>query len=480
MWSSWSRPTNGTLTLLTFGVGVLVACHGMDGRVGPPVGSDSGGGAGENPGFGGTNGATGGRAALTDQEVRARLEALSPKELPGPVPDPTNRYADDPAAAALGQKFFFDTRFSGPLLDSDNNGLPGTLGMKGDTGRVSCASCHNPRTVFDDRRSPKAQISLGAGWTRRRSPSLLDVGQATLLMWDGRRDTGYSQIFGVIQNPLEFNSSLTFVAQQIERYYRAEYERVFGPMPELAQLSPIAPEDAGCLALETGPTPAPCLKQLDEDARVTRVIVNVGKALSAYQRLLACGPSRFDQWVHGDETALSADEQAGAELFVRVGCDSCHSGPYLSDQKFHNVGAANRSVNIIEPFDDPGAGLALQAALADPVNSKSEYSDGDDGRLDEFLKMDPEEYRGAFRTPTLRCVGRRPSFLHAGQARTLEDVVYFFNKGGDQRGYQGQKSSKMVPLALESNQIKQLVAFLRALEGVGPTEELRAAPALPE
>src|SRR6185436_6090391 len=107
---------------------------------------------------------------------------------PAPPPDATNAYADDPRAAALGQALFFEPRFSGPLLEDDNDGTTGTLGVQGQTGRVSCAGCHLPEVDFLDGRSTRRQISLASGWTQRRTPSLLDFGQASILMWDGRRD----------------------------------------------------------------------------------------------------------------------------------------------------------------------------------------------------------------------------------------------------------------------------------------------------
>src|SRR6202000_2754367 len=57
---------------------------------------------------------------------------------------------------------------------------------------------------------------------------------------------------------------------------------------------------------------------------VMRAVVNMGKAIGAYERLLTCGQSRFDQWMHGDPTALSDSEQRGAALFVGQGhCVSC-------------------------------------------------------------------------------------------------------------------------------------------------------------
>lgn len=474
MSNCWSRPTRLWLCALT-SVG-LGACTAASSSTLDQSQGDDDGGVGRAPAE--EDAAAGGGDALSEAEILERLARLSPASLPGPLPDGTNRYADDPAAAELGQKFFFEPRFSGPLLDSDNTGLPGTLGAVGETGRVACVSCHNPKNAFDDRRSPKAQISLGAGWTRRRAPSLLDFGQTRLLMWDGRRDTGHTQPIGVIQNPLEFNSSLSFVAQQVARYYRAEYEAVFGEMPEF-EFDEIAPEDAGCRELEAGPLPKSCTKPSDTEPDVIRVVINVGKAISAYERLLTCGPSRFDAWMAGESDALTQDEQAGARWFIRAGCDTCHSGPFLSDQEFHNLGAANRSVNFIEPYDDPGAVTGLAAMLLDPLNSRGEYSDGYDGRLDVFTG-DLEDYRGAFRTPTLRCVGQRPSFLHAGQARSLEDVLYLLNDGGNSSGYQGEKAEEVVALGLDSEAIAQLAAFLRALDGPGPTQNLRDEPELPE
>jgi cytochrome c peroxidase len=415
-------------------------------------------------------------AALT---VEARLARLAHDEKSlAPRPDLTNAYADDSAAAALGHKLFFDKRFSGALLDSDNTGGPETLGMQGETQRVACVGCHIPTSGFADTRSTRRQISLASGWTRRRSPALLDFAQRSLLMWDGRRDTAYNQVFGVIESPLEFNSSRLFVAQQLARYYRAEYEAVFGPMPPLDAFEAIVPEEAGCTEMPDDQLTGRCPKPGHDDENVIAILVNMGKAIAAYERLLTCGPGRFDAWIHGDAAALTEEEQAGARLFVEKGCDSCHSGPYLSDEAFHNVGAANVIVNFVEPYDDPGAVDGLPAALEDPLNSRGVHSDGDDGRLSR-VSGDFEALRGAFRTPTLRCVSRRPSFLHAAQLRSLADAVYFFNLGGDPHGYQGVKDPRIVPLGLTSEERGQLVAFLKALDGSGPDPSLTAEPILP-
>ncbi len=83
----------------------------------------------------------------------------------------------------------------------------------------------------------------------RRAPSLLDVGQADLLMWDGRHDAMYNQVFGVFESPVEMNSSRLFVAKQVFAEFRAEYEAVFGAMPpmdDLGRFPALSAELTGC------------------------------------------------------------------------------------------------------------------------------------------------------------------------------------------------------------------------------------------
>jgi cytochrome c peroxidase len=412
-------------------------------------------------------------------EIRRLLTDLSPAELPPPPADPTNRYVEDPAAAELGKKFFFESRFSGPLLDESNNGLTGTLGMKGEAGKVACAGCHVPEAGFLDARSPRRQISLGAGWTRRRAPSLLDVGQSSFLMWDGRHDTAFGQPFTPIEDPQELNSSRLFVAQQVARLYKAEYEAIFGALPPLDGFPSLTPNEAGCVELPKDLAHGRCPKPGQDDEAVTRVVVNVGKAIQAFTRKLQCGRSRFDRWMDGDAAALTPEEQAGALLFVgKAGCISCHSGPYLTDLKFHNVGLDPDFTFFVAPLDDQGASEGVSTMLADPLNSKGKFSDGYDGRQ-EKLPADRSSLLGAFRTPSLRCVSRRPSFMHTGQYRSLDDVVIFFNRGGDPEGggYPGKPEN--FPRNLSSEERAQLGAFLRSLDGDGPAPELVTPPELP-
>lgn len=419
------------------------------------------------------------RPPMTDTtpDPREALRMFALPESTGPLPDVTNRYADDPRAAELGRQFFFEKRFSGPLLDEANNGLPGTLGMQGEAGKVSCSGCHLPESGYLDRRSPRQQISLGSGWTRRRAPSLLGVGQATLLNWDGRRDAAFNQPFTPLEDPLEFNSSRLYIAQRIKELYREPYEAVFGALPSLDQYDELAPDEAGCEELPVDVAHGSCDKPGKDDVEVTRVVVNLAKSIQAYTRQISCGRSRFDNWLDGDDAALTADEIAGAQLFVGKGyCVTCHKGPFFTDQKFHNVGMRPDFEFFIGEFDDPGAAEGVALALADPMNSEGQFSDGSDHRLD-FWRNPDLQLLGAFRTPSLRCVNRRPSFMHTGQLRSLQDVVRFFNKGGATEGFLGE--AEIEALGLTDAEIAQLVAFLQSLDGDGPDPALLEAPVLP-
>jgi cytochrome c peroxidase len=424
-------------------------------------------------------------AVATPTVDRAPFMSLSPAgdALPAPPPDVSNRFADSAAASEFGRKLFDEPGFAGPLLDGDNDGSGSALGNKAETGKVACAGCHVASSGYSDNRSYQKQISLGAGWGRRRAPSLLDVGQARLLMWDGSKDALYNQIFGPIESVVEMNSSRLFVAEQVFALYKADYESIFGALPPLddaKRFPALSAKNTGCRPMKVDPDPVcdgpfhgipgdhaefDSLTIEDQD-RVTEVVVNIGKALGAFERTLGCGVGRFDAWVHGDDAAMSPEEQRGAALFVgRAQCVSCHSGPFMSDQKFHNAGLQPELVQAsFIDLGDRGAASGLQVALDSPLNTRGRWSDSDDDRLPQSIEPSME---GAFRTPTLRCVSQRPAFMHTGQLTRLEDVVAFFNRGGDVRGFSGV--SELRPLGLSSAEQADIVAFLRALDGVSDT-----------
>jgi cytochrome c peroxidase len=463
---------------------VLSGCTGDDSAAGGGVERDGGV---PRDGSGGLDVAPGVDAGpVLTAEARAALRALRYDAAPPPA-DPSNRVADEPAARTWGQRLFFDAGFSGRLLESDNDGSAATLGQMGQSGRVACAGCHIPETGFVDTRSPHRQISLGAEWSQRRTPTLLDVAFAPLYNWDGRRDAIWNQAVGVMENRREFNSSRLFVAEQVFSRYPAEYEALFGALPPLddtTRFPPLTADETGCGPDVPATSTAGCrgapgdgadydgMASQDQRA-VTQVAVNTAKAMAAYVRQLRCGASRFDAWVDGDDSALDAAEQRGAALFVGRGrCVKCHGGPLLTDGAFHNVGMAPRLVAVaFTDTNDHGALPGVAAALTDLLSTTGPFSDGDRGALPAEASI---ELDGAFRTPSLRCLAAHPSYMHTAQMRTLDAVVAFFASGGDLAGYPG--TSELTRTDLDESDRADLVAFLAALEGPGPDPALLTVP----
>ena len=91
--------------------------------------------------------------------------------LPAVPADSTNAYADDAAAAVLGQRLYFDRSYSGPLTVG-NDGTNGGLGDAGVSGLVACVSCHGSVTGDDNRSTPN-NVSLGTDFGTRNAPMCL-------------------------------------------------------------------------------------------------------------------------------------------------------------------------------------------------------------------------------------------------------------------------------------------------------------------
>jgi cytochrome c peroxidase len=311
-------------------------------------------------------------------------------------------------------------------------------------------------------------------------------------MWDGRKDSLFSQIFGPLETVVEMNSSRLYMAEQIYQRYESEYESVFGAMPLLGdatQFPPLAADVTGCIPQNRASPPPTCdgpfhgmpgdgaefdgMTPANQSA-VTAVVANAGKAIGAYERLLSCGQGAFDAWMHGSAQAVSTAAQRGAALFVgKAGCVACHSGPFFSDQRFHNVGLVPAVVQqAFIDSNDQGQATGLPQLQSSELNSTGPYSDGSDGRIPASVTP---SMSGAFRTPMLRCVSMRPTFMHTGQLGTLADVVAFFDQGGDSGGgYPG--TNELQALGLTSLDRSDLVAFLQSLDGPGVAAPLRAAP----
>lgn len=320
------------------------------------------------------NGANAAKADFNDWTARelALIQSLSLSQLPPPPPSPSNKYADDPEAAALGRAIFHDSRFSA-------------------NGEVSCAICHRQDYGFTD----DLPRGLGVGVASRRTMPIVGMAYQKWFFWDGRADSLWSQILGPLVNPVEHGIDRQQVQQLVSRHYSQPYQQVFGG------------------------------KATSQSA--THVFVNTGKALAAHVRTLRPKKTRFDSYAdalrsdgNGDNI-LTAAETRGLRLFVgKAKCVNCHNGPMFTNGEFHHSGTPD----IGEP--DPGRGAAFQELEAAEFGFFGKWSDADpdvDGDHIRFLDRDAHKYDGTFKTPSLRGVAERPPYMHNGTFTALAQVL---------------------------------------------------------
>lgn len=157
-------------------------------------------------------------------------------------------------------------------------------------------------------------------------------------------------------------------------------------------------------------------------------------AIASFMRTLLSGNSAFDRYEYGGEAqALSEAAKRGLVLFrTTARCDHCHKGFNFTDERFHNLGVG---------------WIPQQRVFRD---------------LGRFVWTGKEEDQGAFKTPTLRDVARTAPYMHDGSLRTLEEVVAFYDRGGNPNP---ALDPALQPLSLDDEEKADLVAFLEALNG---------------
>jgi cytochrome c peroxidase len=293
-------------------------------------------------------------------------------DLFAPVPD------DNPLTrgrVALGERLFFD-----PQLSADHS--------------VSCSSCHRPARAFSDSLAVSRGVYGRTG--TRNAPSVLNAAYRPSFFWDGRAATLEEQVLQPIQDSLEMGLPLAELEERVRAStsYRRAFRREFGAEPSRQ---------------------------------------NIARALAGYLRTLRSGDAPFDHFMDGDTTALSPIARRGFALFSgRAGCTSCHIGPLLSDNDFHNTGVG---------WGGPDAG--------------------------RFRVTGNERDLGRFKVPSLRNVALTAPYMHDGSIRTLEDVVEFYDGGG----HRNPNSDPLLhPLGLTAEEKGALIAFLRSL--TSPASEM--------
>jgi len=245
--------------------------------------------------------------------------------------------------AELGRQLFWD-----PRLSVSN--------------AVACVSCHHPDLGWTDGKS----VSQGHQLTRtsRNSPTLMGVAFSTKFMWDGRASSLESQVLLPLANAGEMHAEFSDVEKRINAVpgYREQFKAVFG------------------------------------EERVT--LDHITKAIATFERTIVPGRSRFDSFIKGRSEALNDQELRGLHLYrTAARCINCHTGPLMTDQKFHNIGLS---------------------AFGREREDLGRYK----------ITNDPKDV-GAFKTPTLRNITRTGPYMHNGLFE-LPGILNIYDNGGVQ------------------------------------------------
>jgi len=303
--------------------------------------------------------------------------------LPPTPPEP----ADNPASAekiALGERLFHDPKLSR-------------------SGQIACASCHEPDLGWADGR----RVSFGHDRQRgrRNAPGVLMSAWAEPLFWDGRAATLEEQALMPIEDPLEMAFTLPELEQRLN--HETDYPELFAAV----------------------------------FAERTVSAANLARALAAYQRSLSPRETRFDRFLNGRRQLLNDQQLHGLHLFrTRARCMNCHSGPALTNNRFHNLGQ--------HFYGRERQDLGRYEVTGDPADV------------------------GAFRTPSLRGVARTGPYLHHGLVAQLRGLLTLYNNGmphpkptpeQEHDPLFPQPDPLLKPLRLNAQELDAITAFLGVL-----------------
>jgi cytochrome c peroxidase len=297
------------------------------------------------------------------------------KTLFKPIPETAQAISGKTPTAAmvdLGKALYFDPRLS----ESHN---------------ISCNTCHQIGLGGVD----MLPTSIGHNWQKggRNAPTVLNAVFNTAQFWDGRAADLSEQAVGPIQNPIEMA---------------------------------ISPEHAvGMLAGIPGYQPMFAAAYPGNPAPVT--LANVGAAIAAFEATLLTPNAPFDQYLRGDENALSAEQKVGLKLFVDKGCAACHNGVNVGGGMYAPFGVVER----------PGADF---------------LPPGDKGRF-QVTSTTSDEY--VFKVPTLRNIELTPPYFHSGKSWDLKQAIAVM-------------ATSQLGKELNNEEVASIEAFLLTLTGEQP------------
>ncbi len=297
--------------------------------------------------------------------------------LPSSIPTASNPITN--AKVDLGRMLYFDPRLS----------------KKSD---VSCNSCHDLESYGVDGKTVSTGHLLQQGG--RNAPTVYHAAGHLSQFWDGRAPDVEEQAKGPVLNPLE-------MAMTSGREVEDRLRRIPGYVAAFREAFPEAIEPV--------------------------TFDNMARAIGAFERKLVT-PSRWDRFLAGDNSAITADEMRGHHEFMHGGCGACHSGTYIGGGLYHRLGAR-------KPW---------------PVTT-------DLGRI-EVTKVVTD--RMVFKVPSLRNIEKTGPYFHDGKVSTLSEAVHLMGE------YQLGED-------LTAGQVNAIVGWLKTLTGEIPQDYIKR-PGLPE
>ncbi len=299
-------------------------------------------------------------AADVDLLISRSNRFFSP--LPQSMPGSEN---DTPERIALGKKLYFEKRLS--IND-----------------KQSCASCHILEDGFAGvdnlPTSPGAKGEKGT----RNSPTVLNAGWQDSQFWDGRAEDLVEQAKGPILNPIEMGMPDEKTVEDKMRKI-PEYQDAFAKA---------FPGDKPAITYQ-----------------------NIAEAIAAFERILIT-PSRFDDFMNGDATALNDTEQRGLRAFMKIDCKSCHDGKLLGGETYEPLGKEN------------------------PYENQSDQG--------MYALTKDEDDRMFFKVAQLRNVALTAPYFHDGKVATLDEAVRAMAK-------------LQLDEELSDQQVSDITSFLKAL-----------------
>ncbi len=259
----------------------------------------------------------------------------------------------------------------------------------------SCNTCHNLDTYGVDNLPTSPGDGKGTLGTRN-SPTTLNAALHIAQFWDGREPDVEAQAGGPVLNPVEMG-----MASEKEVVMRLSKEDNYKQM-----FAKAFPKDKDPITYN-----------------------NMKKAIGAFERKLIT-PSKFDDFIKGDATALNTTEQEGLQLFFDKGCTTCHSGNALGGNIFQKFGI----------FGD----------YWEMTKSKKV----DEGKF-EVTKNEADKY--IFKSPSLRNIEKTYPYFHDGSVKDLNDAVRIMGK-------------VQLNLDLTDQEVEKIVAFLHTLTGEVPAK----------